>query len=206
MFIQQEGKYKTSKAYFHTIIHPQLSSSHRLTQLSLDWSVGADVCGRWGQAPSTSPLSKKPPQRQQQQLKVLPVAQVVTGWRGWGVWVTVVFTDEEKESENEMREERGEIRYLPLIPSVIITAVIYCGNKERNRAMPSLRSLFSTCFSAERYQRRRAGVRARRRQKGGRTSETNSERGKRQKKDGDREDESLFPTPKMICNVRSATY
>ncbi len=64
--------------------------------------------------------------------------------------MTLLFTDEEKEREKMRVEKKDEKRYLPLISSVIITAVISSGHNEGNKTIPSLRSVFSTCFSAER--------------------------------------------------------
>lgn len=56
-----------------------------------------------------------------------------------------------KKRREKMRVERKEERqHLPLISSVIITAVMSCGCTERNKTIPSLRSVFSACFSAER--------------------------------------------------------
>lgn len=46
---------------------------------------------------------------------------------------------DEAKGEEKMRVEwKEESRHLPLIPGDIITAVIYCGHKERNKAIPTL--------------------------------------------------------------------
>lgn len=111
------------------------------------------------------------------------------------VQVTVVFTDEGKGRENESWEGKEEKRHLPLIYSVIITAVISCGHEERNKTIPSLRFLFSSRKCQRQYPWRRVGDRERERL----TARQTAKRGGDRKKNREREDERLvFSNPRWF--------
>lgn len=71
-----------------------------------DRAVEADISGHPVECRRLF-LSPKTLQRQQQLLKVLTAAHILTGWKCRGAWVTVVFSDEQK-TRGGMREETKE--------------------------------------------------------------------------------------------------
>lgn len=105
--------------------------------------------------------------------------------------MTVVFTDSAKWMETIREERKEERRYLPLISSVIITAVIFRGHKERNRTIPSLCSVFLTCFPAEHVRENTREEELEReqerRQEGESDSGKNRKKGKDKKRDKEKE-------------------